>query len=116
MNVLVLNGSPKAKSDTMRMTRSFLEGLTAHIHADVTIVDVIKKNIRPCIGCFGCWARGEGKCVIEDDQNEILAAYQKADTGKGKNITDGFDPKDTVTQLYRGEQKSPQHHNQQAYD
>ena len=79
MNVLVLNGSPKAKSDTMRMTRSFLEGLTAHIHADVTIVDVIKKNIRPCIGCFGCWARGEGKCVIEDDQNEILAAYAAAD-------------------------------------
>jgi len=79
MNILVLNGSPKAKSDTMRLTRAFLEGLTAEIPADVTIVDVIQKNIRPCTGCFGCWARGDGKCVINDDQNDILAAYVKAD-------------------------------------
>ena len=79
MNILVLNGSPKAKSDTMRLTRAFLEGLTAEIPADVTIVDVIQRNIRPCTGCFGCWARGDGKCVINDDQNDILAAYAKAD-------------------------------------
>ena len=79
MNVLVLNGSPKAKSDTMRLTRSFLEGLTSETPADVAIVDVIKKNLRPCTGCFGCWARGDGKCVIHDDQNDILAAYTQAD-------------------------------------
>lgn len=79
MNVLVLNGSPKAKSDTMRLTRSFLAGLTSQVSCDVTIVDVIKKNIQPCIGCFGCWQRGEGRCVQQDDQNEILAAYAEAD-------------------------------------
>ena len=79
MNILVLNGSPKAKSDTMHLTRNFLEGIQAATDAQVTIVDVIKKNIRPCTGCFGCWARGDGKCVLEDDQNAILEAYVKAD-------------------------------------
>lgn len=79
MNVLVLNGSPKAKSDTMRLTRSFLEGLTAATPCDVTMVDVIKKDIRPCTGCFGCWQRKDGRCVQQDDQNEILAAYARAD-------------------------------------
>ena len=79
MNILVLNGSPKAKSDTIRLTRSFLEGIKSATDAEVTIVDVIKKNIRPCTGCFGCWARGDGKCVLQDDQNGILAAYIKAD-------------------------------------
>ena len=79
MNVLVLNGSPKAKSDTMRLTRSFLEGLTSETLCDVTIVDVIKKDIRPCMGCFACWKNGDGKCVQQDDQNDILAAYCKAD-------------------------------------
>ena len=79
MNILVLNGSPKVRSDTMRLTRSFLEGLTAETPCKVTQVDVIQKNIRPCTGCFGCWARGDGKCVIDDDQNAILDAYVKAD-------------------------------------
>jgi len=79
MNVLVLNGSPKAKSDTMCLTRSFLDGLTASAACDVTIVDVIKKDIRPCTGCFGCWQKKDGRCLQQDDQNEILAAYIKAD-------------------------------------
>lgn len=79
MNVLVLNGSPKSKSDTMRLTRSFLEGLEAHTHCNITIVDVIRKNIRPCLGCFGCWKKGDGLCTQKDDQNEILAAYREAD-------------------------------------
>ena len=79
MNILVLNGSPKAKSDTMHLTRNFLEGIQAATDAQVTVVDVIKKNIRPCTGCFGCWARGDGKCVLQDDQNAILEAYAKAD-------------------------------------
>ena len=79
MNILVLSGSPKAKSDTMHLTRNFLEGIQAATDAQVTVVDVIKKNIRPCTGCFGCWARGDGKCVLQDDQNAILEAYVKAD-------------------------------------
>ncbi|MBQ2956485.1 MAG: flavodoxin family protein [Clostridia bacterium] len=79
MNILVLNGSPKPKSDTMRLTRSFLEGMTRQASCSVTIVDVIHKDIRPCRGCFACWKNGDGRCVQQDDQNEILAAYQKAD-------------------------------------
>lgn len=79
MNVLVLNGSPKQKSDTMRLTRSFLGGLTSQADCEVTVVDVIQKKIRPCMGCFGCWRKGDGKCVQQDDQNDILAAYAKAD-------------------------------------
>lgn len=79
MNVLVLNGSPKAKSDTMHLTRSFLDGLSAETACDVTVVNVIEKNIRPCLGCFGCWVKGDGKCVQQDVQNEILAAFLKAD-------------------------------------
>ena len=79
MNVLVLNGSPKAKSDTMRLTRSFLDGLSAQADCRVTIVDVIRKVILPCTGCFCCWKNGDGKCIHPDDQNEILDAYVKAD-------------------------------------
>ena len=79
MNILVLNGSPKVKSDTMRLTRSFLSGITDEIPCEINVVDVIQKRVLPCLGCFGCWANEDGKCVQQDDQNDILAAYVKAD-------------------------------------
>jgi multimeric flavodoxin WrbA len=77
--VLVMNGSPKAVSDTMQMTKSFLEGLNQNKQFDIEIIDVIKKNIGPCRGCFKCWERGEGHCIYDDDQNEILDKYISAD-------------------------------------
>ena len=56
MRILVLNGSPKAqKSDTMCITRAFLEGLNECGRNEVEIVDVIRRKIRPCTGCFTCW-------------------------------------------------------------
>ena len=79
MKVLVLNGSPKKKSDTFRMTERFLAGLNRTETHDVSVVNVIEKNIAPCRGCFGCWQQGEGHCVIDDDQNEILDLYRAAD-------------------------------------
>ncbi len=79
MNVLVLNGSPKSKSDTMRITNSFLEGMNQNNNCEITVVDVIKKNINPCLGCFGCWQKQEGRCLQDDDQNEILELIKKAD-------------------------------------
>lgn len=75
MNILVLNGSPKAKSDTMHLTRAFLEGLGG----DAEIVNVIEKNIHPCTGCFGCWQVQQGHCLIDDDQNGILDKMVAAD-------------------------------------
>ena len=79
MNVLVLNGSPKEQSDTFRMTERFLRGLNREQTHEVHIVRVIEKAIAPCRGCFGCWQRMEGHCVIGDDQNEILDLYRTAD-------------------------------------
>ncbi len=79
MKILVLNGSPKIKSDTMRMTKSFLDGLSANMECEITIIDVIKKNIKPCTGCFMCWKNGDGKCVQKDDQNEILIKILESD-------------------------------------
>jgi multimeric flavodoxin WrbA len=37
------------------------------------------KKIAPCRGCFGCWQKGDGHCVIDDDQNAILDLYRISD-------------------------------------
>ena len=54
MKVLVLNGSPKKKSDTFRLTEAFLKGLNRREQHEVHVINVIEKNIAPCRGCFGC--------------------------------------------------------------
>ena len=79
MKVLVLNGSPKKVSDTMRLTEAFLRGFDPDGAHDVQTVDLIDKNIAPCRGCFGCWAAGDGHCVIDDDQNGLLDLYRSSD-------------------------------------
>jgi len=79
MKILVLNGSPKAKSDTMHITRAFTEGMNWENDCVIEVVDVIKKNIGPCIGCFQCALTESGNCVQHDDQNGILDQIKKAD-------------------------------------
>ena len=79
LKVLVLNGSPKKKSDTFRMTDAFLRGLNRDGTHEIRIVNVIDRKIAPCRGCFGCWQRMDGRCVIDDDQNAILDLYRSAD-------------------------------------
>ncbi len=79
MKILVLNGSPKKKSDTFRLTDAFLKGLNRDNKHEVTVVDVIDREIAPCRGCFGCWQKTDGHCAIRDDQNEILDLYRESD-------------------------------------
>ncbi|MCQ2458159.1 MAG: flavodoxin family protein [Clostridia bacterium] len=79
MKVLVLNGSPKKISDTMCLTTAFLDGLNDRNVHEIEIVNVIEKKIAPCHGCFGCWAKGDGQCVINDDQNAILRKIIETD-------------------------------------
>ncbi len=79
MKILVLNGSPKKKSDTFRLTEAFLRGMNRRAEHETHIVRVIDTKISPCRGCFSCWRRGDGRCVIDDDQNAILDVYRDAD-------------------------------------
>ncbi len=79
MRILVLNGSPKKKSDTFRLTEAFLKGLDRDKKHEVNIINVIDRKIAPCRGCFSCWQRSDGHCVIDDGQNEILDLYRTSD-------------------------------------
>ncbi len=73
MNILVLNGSPQgSKSNTMKVTNAFLEGLQQEGHYDISIIEVRSKKIEPCSGCFSCWKDTPGTCVFNDDMSEIL--------------------------------------------
>ncbi len=78
MNVLVLNGSPKAeKSNTLNITKAFLEGFPEG--TKIEHVNLYKMNIKPCVGCFSCWSKTPGKCIIKDEMQELYPKIEAAD-------------------------------------
>jgi len=36
-------------------------------------------SIKPCIGCFGCWIKTPGQCVIRDNYGDMGEALSKCD-------------------------------------
>ncbi len=77
MKVLVVNGSPKGeRSNTMCLTRAFLDGAG---WSDAEIIDVAQAGIKACLGCFACWNKTPGKCVIDDGMDKILSKIIAAD-------------------------------------
>ena len=72
MKILVLNGSPKKEnSDTMHITRAFLDGMQQAAPQEIQIIDVIDRHIEFCSGCLGCMRNG-GICRHDDDMRTIL--------------------------------------------
>ena len=70
MKVLVINGSPKGEnSNTMNLTRAFLDGAG---WVDAEIIDVSKTEVQGCLGCYACWNKTLGKCVLRDGMSEVL--------------------------------------------
>ena len=72
MRILVINGSPKKdKSDTMHITRAFLDGMNEVSLNEIHTIHAIDKHIEYCIGCFACMRNG-GNCIHNDDMRSIL--------------------------------------------
>jgi multimeric flavodoxin WrbA len=47
--------------------------------SDLSIINVKNQNIASCVGCFGCWIKTPGRCVIRDDATKIYPLIAKAE-------------------------------------
>lgn len=81
MKVLALNSSARkgGQSKTEWMLEHLVKGL-ADAGAGVDVVHLRDKKIRYCTGCFTCWTKTPGKCVLQDDMTrELLPQLIEAD-------------------------------------
>lgn len=78
MNVIAINGSPKAKGNTYHGLQIVCESLENE-GISTEIIHVGNKNIRGCLACGGCAANKNERCVIDDEVNEIIQKLKNAD-------------------------------------
>jgi len=73
MRVLALNSSPRGggQSKTELMLKSLVQGMH-EAGAEIEVVDLRKKRIKNCIGCFTCWTKTPGVCIHQDDMTKEL--------------------------------------------
>jgi multimeric flavodoxin WrbA/putative sterol carrier protein len=81
MKVFALNSSPRtgSQSKTEIMLKSLLEGMN-EAGAEAEVVDLRKKKIKHCAGCFSCWTKTPGTCIHQDDMTlELFPKWLKAE-------------------------------------
>lgn len=76
MKVLGISGSPRKDGNTDFLVKKTLESARAR-GAEVEFIGLAGKDIRGCIACSECGKAG--KCVIEDDIQEIYPKMEQAD-------------------------------------
>jgi multimeric flavodoxin WrbA len=71
MKVTILDGQDSKENTTWV---SYMQVLVAQLQNkghDVQHIVLMDKNIHTCTGCFGCWVKTPGTCVIADDSQAI---------------------------------------------
>ena len=68
MKALVLNGMANGEDGVSEI----LAGELKNLGYEVTGLTLRDKEIAPCLGCFGCWIKTPGTCVIDDDGRDVV--------------------------------------------
>jgi multimeric flavodoxin WrbA len=76
MKVLLINGSPRVKSNTL-LALTQMQKIFNSQGIETEIIDIGNKDIRGCIACGKCFQNG--KCVFDDIVNETAVKFEKAD-------------------------------------
>lgn len=74
--ILVLCGSGRRHGNSEKLADAFIKG--AALHNEITKITLANKKIAPCCSCNYCQDH-EGRCAIQDDMQEIIAALQNND-------------------------------------
>ncbi len=76
MKIVAFNGSPRIEGNTEILLKETLKPIYES-GLEVILFKLNYMNIKPCQDCGGC--DNTGRCIINDDMNEIYYAIREAD-------------------------------------
>ena len=74
MKILLIRGAPRDNGATNIFADAFVQG--AKKFAQIDDINVCKKNISACRGCYACVKSANAKCVIDDDMQKLLQLFE----------------------------------------
>jgi multimeric flavodoxin WrbA len=74
MNTLIL--CDRKSTDSNENLLSELQNILVELSHEVSTIVLNHNNFLPCTGCFGCWVKTPGQCVITNDSANSIASKQ----------------------------------------
>ena len=78
VNAVILNGSGNNDTVLEKVQQTIIDKLTDK-NWEVKPLLLHKVDINPCAGCFGCWVRTPGICIINDEGRDIAGTIIQSD-------------------------------------
>ncbi len=77
MKATVLDGSYVGDDSLASVRQEIVDALA--LHGATTVIPLRDVHIRHCNGCFGCWLKIPGMCVIKDAGRDVAGAVIQSD-------------------------------------
>lgn len=78
MKAVVFNSAGKG-SGGLKTAQEIIGEELAKAGWDIDVLDLCKTEIAACLGCFGCWFKTPGICVINDAGRDVLKTFVQSD-------------------------------------
>lgn len=79
MRVAIFNGNPDPADQGFEGYLADLGGALQTRGHDLEVLTLREMDIKACNGCFGCWIKKPGDCVVEDDARQTRRAWMASD-------------------------------------
>ena len=79
MKIVILNGNPAGKNNPFDRFLEELCGALEQKDHTVKKLELGNMDIKYCTGCWGCWVKTPGQCVIHDDSNIVCGETINSD-------------------------------------
>lgn len=74
MNALVLDGF---HNETGQAVLTALREALSQAGYEAEIITLRERTIAPCLGCFSCWVKTPGECVIDDEGRDVARSIAR---------------------------------------
>ena len=78
MKILTIMGSPH-NGNTLEIINNIESKFSEYKDVDFEIIHLKDVELKPCMGCFVCFIKGDDSCPLKDDKSEIFKKMDEAD-------------------------------------